>query len=190
MGLEWRDGIATILCGKHKLSGVMTTTCAMPSGPCAVTASSKASIADAVIELTPSQIPEIVMTPDSVRQYFSDSSANFNPIEGIWEYLDRDTDTALAIPGGTYRLAIVAADNVNFDIIYLDGAKTNRQEWIPGMKKGSVSDLGFNGHYSLHWTDAMFGSLGNECYLSQLSDNVISVNFPEFSASMRFRRVN
>lgn len=76
---------------------------------------------------------------------------------GVWEYLDRDTDSRRALAGGRYRLGIIpAADGAagDYDIVYLGGAEVNSQRWKPGMIKGRLKAMPFAAHWDLLWYDS------------------------------------
>ena len=82
---------------------------------------------------------------------------------GVWEYLDRDTDSRRAMIGGRYRLGIVEASDGRkgeYDIVYLGGAEVNPSKWRQGMLKG------------------------------RLKNAILSLNFPLMKSTIRFYRAD
>lgn len=113
-------------------------------------------------------------------------------LEGIWHYFDRVNNPELARPGGEYRLATLKNSSGGYDIIYLNGARTNLSEWEPGMLKGSLSPTIFPGHYDLIWYDAVFEQISTEASANfNPTDGVpslLELNFPLFETVIRFSR--
>lgn len=117
--------------------------------------------------------------------------------EGIWHFLDRDTDNRSIRLGGEYTIAIVADEEstpgnnapTSYTIIYFDGAKVENGSWKPGMKKGRLTATSFQNHYNLSWITADMQYLDTEC-TARLSDDksIISFNFPIYGSTVRFSR--
>lgn len=187
--LEWRGGVASIFAGKNRLHGITSMAMPCPRGNCLVSATSRASLVDAAVEMISAPKLDSGLTADSIYAYFSAAGATRHPLEGIWEYLDRDTDPALAVEGGRYRIAIMPYATDSLQIIYLGGSVTNAKAWHPGMIKGTITDLGFTDHFWLDWLDAMQKPMERESYVTLLSDAVISFTFPLHSATLRFQRI-
>lgn len=112
--------------------------------------------------------------------------------EGIWVFLDRETDPKWARLGGQYKLGILADPLTgNYDIIYLEGAVSNSGKWKTGMKKGSLTSTPFIQHYDLEWHDAMHEKIGKdeECWASLNDDgSILTLNFPLDHSVLRFYR--
>ena len=126
---------------------------------------------------------------------------------GVWEFLDRDTESEMAEPGGRYRLAVMphrkefvselpaAAGSLqgvepDYDIVYLSGALSNGNRWEPGMLKGHLYSTSFTDHYRMVWYDAYFESMGEEVTADITPDGaILSANFPLYRSGMRFARV-
>lgn len=124
-------------------------------------------------------------TRQSLEKYFA--AENHTLPEGIWKYLDRDTDPQYARPGGFYELAIVKSeDGSGFDIIYLEGSQTMSSAWKPGMKKGHLTPTAFSDHYDLQWIDSTMHILDTECSASIESGSILRLDFPLLKSSMRF----
>lgn len=117
--------------------------------------------------------------------------------EGIWHFLDRDTDNRSIRLGGEYTIAIVADEESSpgnnapkgYTIIYFDGARVENGSWKPGMKKGRLTATSFQNHYNLSWITADMQYLDTECN-ARLSDDksIISFNFPIYGSTVRFSR--
>ncbi len=117
--------------------------------------------------------------------------------EGIWHFLDRDTDNRSIRLGGEYTIAIVADEEpapgnnapTSYAIIYFDGARVENGSWKPGMKKGRLTATSFQNHYNLSWITADMQYLDTECN-AHLSDDksIISFNFPIYGSTVRFSR--
>lgn len=127
-------------------------------------------------------------TLDSLKAHIARSD---DPMEAFWTYLDRENDSEKAAIGGRYVLASVKSDN-GYDLIYISGAKTNRQNWICGMKKGHISPTVFVNSYDLIWYDAMIEPLdGEDEANAAVTDQgmIMTLNFPLLPARMRFAKV-
>ncbi len=113
------------------------------------------------------------------------SSSDFR--EGIYEYLDSDIDTARSRLGGHYSLAVISDGKGGYDIIYLDGAKENSQEWRAGMRKGRLSPTIFQNHYDLFWLDSnRYDDM--EELSCELDGTLMVLHFPHERAVVRFSR--
>lgn len=103
---------------------------------------------------------------------------------GIWKYLDRETDSDYSIPGGYYTLALINNDN-GYDIIYVDGAKTNKTRWTTGIIKGSLTRTRFADNFDLKWIDATGEIVSEECYAT-FDGDIMTLVFPLDKARLRF----
>lgn len=134
------------------------------------------------------------MTPwtlEEIDSYLSSSSTD--PVEGYWEYLDRENDPDYAIPGGRYTLAIVASGDIPgaYDILYVSGAQKMAGLWSPGMLKGRLLPTRFIDHYDLRWTDASFTPITRDSHASITQKAILTLNFPLYKTVLRFsRKVN
>ena len=105
-----------------------------------------------------------------------------DPAEGIWVYLDRDTDPAKANPARVYILATVAGANGAYTIVDIS-------ERAAPVVKGSMAPLPFDGHYTLIWhaADGRRLDTDNGAVISH-AGSVLSLSFPMHSATIRFYR--
>jgi len=128
------------------------------------------------------------LPPDSLSILLKRVAGSANPVEGVWDFLDRDTDNSMARQGGRYSLLSVAGEDGNIDILYLGGAVVNAQSWRPGMKKGRLRPTIFNQSYELDWTDATGESMGPDCHATIEQGAILTLNFPLYKSSLRFSR--
>lgn len=184
--VEWRGGVAEVFAGSRRAGHVASVELPMPAEGFCVGSNTAATVESAAMEIDGRQIPYSTVDPEEAVG----ASRQLRPVEGLWKYLDRETDPGLAVNGGNYRLAIAANSDGGFDIIYMEGASTNAAEWKRGMLKGRLTDLGFDDHYRLEWFDAMHRTMGGECYARMESADVITFNFPLYGASLRFQRLH
>lgn len=125
-------------------------------------------------------------TVDSLATYLA---ASADPLEGRWEYLDRDTDPAKVSAGGRYVVATVADGNGGYDIVYLGGAETFGDDWAPLDVKGRLVPTPFIDHFDLEWIAADSRTLRSETSADFMSGRaVLRLNFPLLNSSIRFRR--
>ena len=122
---------------------------------------------------------------ETLTARFRDSS---DPLEGFWEYLDRDVDDCLARAGGRYLLALVSDNAGGYDIIYVGGADTNSSEWHPGFRRGHLSPTIFTDNYTLEWTDAMFRTISQDAYATIDQSAILTLRFPTYKSQLRFSR--
>lgn len=118
-----------------------------------------------------------------------DELVNATPPQGIYTYLDRDTDSRRALAGGRYTLAVIKNDNNTFDIVYIDGAQINSPAWHKGMRKGILKPTIFADHYDLVWYDSMFNPITLDCNASIEQNAILTLNFPLLKSSIRFSKV-
>lgn len=105
-------------------------------------------------------------------------AASHDPYEGIWTFMDRETDPSRAVPGAPYELA-VAADSTGYVIVNLADMTV----------KGRMRPTRFAGNFDLEWYDASGRSTGPECYAAyELQNLAVRFHFPLLGATLRFRR--
>lgn len=125
-------------------------------------------------------------TQESLTARFRESK---DPIEGYWQYLDRDNDPAYARPGGRYLLAVVRIESGGYDILYVDGAEKMRDEWKPMMLKGRLKPTIFVDHFDLEWIDSTFESIERDVHATVTDKAILTLSFPLLKTVMRFSRV-
>lgn len=124
-------------------------------------------------------------TADALADYLSRS---VDEVEGYWQYLDRENDPVYARPGGRYLLALVG-NGEGYDIIYVDGAETRRDQWMPMMLKGRLKPTVFIDHYDLEWTDATFETIDRDIHASVTDKAILTLSFPLLKTTLRFSKM-
>ncbi len=191
-----QNGETKIYCGDKYLKLVASLQTENPSpGTWGLQAKSNTTIEidDIVIEYTPSPLQKTSTswTPELINQYLANAD-RLDSIEGIWKYLDRDTDDRHAILGGRYEVAILKnAPTDSYDIIYLSGAEVNASKWQPGMLKGRLIPTQFDEHYDLVWLDSKFEEHTTDMHASMSQEAILEVNFPTLKSTLRLaKRLN
>lgn len=186
-------GLVTILAGNAAITPQATITIPTPraQGAIGVTTSGNARIDLAVGEYLPDYDTLLSAAytsaqTDSLLAAYSTKRTPSAP-EGLWQYLDRNTDPAYMRPGGTYTLAIIPS-GPNFNIIYIDGAEINASRWHKGMLKGTLRPTPFQGHYNLTWYDAELHPHTAECSATLESPLLLRLDFPLLKSSLRLTR--
>ena len=129
---------------------------------------------------------ETNLTIEDIRRvvrYSNDS------IVGIYRYLDRENNPKLAVPGGKYTLAILPARDGNYDIIYIEGAKTYKKCWHTGMLKGTLIPTIFTGNYTGTWVDATLKPITDDVYVTLENSAILCFKFPVYKSQLRFSKV-
>jgi hypothetical protein len=197
VAIEWndRDGdVATISVGNKILQEIAEVQLSRPVGEERIRIlgnpqSTKVDVCELILETT--VVPEQKLATDwdenSLMEHFaSDYCA---PIEGVWDYMDRENEPRIAQPGGRYRVGIVANGSGGYDIIYMDGAKVNSDKWHCGMLKGRLQPTIFTGQYRLEWYDATFEPISTDTYAELSQSALLTLQFPTLSASIRLSKV-
>lgn len=125
---------------------------------------------------------------DHLKTVLADSH---NSAEGLWRYLDRDTDLRKLNLGANYMLATVTAPDGSIEILYLGhsgDASTNLKRWQPLMIKGRLTPTIFIGHYDLVWYDAFGSKIIYETSADIIDGAILKVNFPTQGGSVRFQK--
>ncbi|MCM1310974.1 MAG: hypothetical protein NC301_08125 [Bacteroides sp.] len=176
---EWHpDGHAAILAGQRKLTEYLRLdSLPHPIGAICISGiGGSAVVQDFIVETNPNAFNRLLTsyTPDQLSE------------APRWEYLDRTNDPKTAIIGGEYLLA-----QINNDLIYLAGAKTNPEAWQPGMLKATLTPTGFDGYYKLQWFDATGRKMPGENF-AELDNSlgVLKLTFPELGATIRLQLAN
>jgi len=124
-------------------------------------------------------------TREALDEYFAQSA---DPVEGYWQYLDRDMDDEWLRLGGRYTLATVQSD-YGYDIIYIDGAQVKKSLWRPGMLKGRITKTIFTGNYNLYWIDATMEPIDDEAYATVENGVILTLNFPTYKSQVRLSKI-
>lgn len=123
-------------------------------------------------------------TEETLRAHIK---ASQNPVEGIYEYLDRSNDPHYARLGGRYLIAVVSDGNSGYDIIYIDGAKTNGVSWSSGMLKGHLEPVKMLvDQFYLVWYDALGEKMTDDIDASLEQNAILTIRFPLYKTMIRF----
>lgn len=177
--------------GKNELQPVLEANANRPVGPVQVGylvgPGASVSIERAVltIENEKQVIQSTSWTRDALDEYFSQS---VDPIEGYWQYLDRDMQDEWLRLGGRYTLAVVGTDD-GYDLIYIDGAQVKKSMWQTGMKKGHMKKTIFTGNYDLNWIDATMEPIDQDANASVENGVILTLYFPTYKSQVRFAKV-
>ncbi|MCM1164098.1 MAG: hypothetical protein NC339_07615 [Muribaculaceae bacterium] len=189
LGARLRDGRLTVYGGSRSTSELFEMQ--LPSGfvsnsvSLRVHGSTTVSIFVAETELDPAEMLSTDWAKSLLDGRFACTS---NPVEGYWEYLDRQNDPTLARPGGRYTLALVANDDGGYDILYVSGAEILASRWEPFMLKGRLKPTNFQNHYSLEWIDAEFEEINTDVHADIADGAILSLSFPLLKTVLRFSK--
>lgn len=187
--VEPMSGVTTVYVGNHRLYQVAAETLAYPGGVgrWGIIARGPVEITTAVDEMGHLRTDRLLSewTAETLDGRFATSS---DPVEGYWDYLDRENDEQLSRMGGRYRLALVSDGADGYDIIYVGGATINRDLWKTGMKRGHLAKTDFAGHYDLRWFDSSFEEIVHEAFANIEQGSILSLNFPLYGAKVRFSK--
>lgn len=111
-----------------------------------------------------------------------------DPLEGYWMVFDRSLEESKLRMGGEYTVAIVRGDS-GYQLIYLRGAKTNGPSWKPGMVKAELTEGPFKGVFDVVWIDAEGKPLRNSAKAQLEDDDILTLQFPYHSSSLRLRKI-
>lgn len=139
-------------------------------------------------EKSPEQLYATRWSQDELTEHFR---ASEDGVEGYWRYLDRENDPQYARPGGRYLLAVVRSENADgeYDIVYVDGAETRRDQWRPMMLKGRLKPTIFVGHYDLEWIDSTFAPIDRDIHATITDGAILTLSFPLLKTTLRFSRM-
>ncbi len=185
--LEWGGGMLKVFAGSRELKPVLESVCDIPvEEEAALVASCSIDISSLVVEWVPDMTLRLDCgyTEASVAAALADSS---DSVEGVWRYLDRETDDNRARVGGLYELVIVR-NGGGYDILYGSGARVNGENWRPLMKKGRLDDTPFERHYDLTWYDSMMEVMDEENHASVSDEGILTLEFPLYRSRLRFYR--
>lgn len=120
----------------------------------------------------------------SLTQHFANSN---NAYEGFWTFFDKDLDENKLRLGGRYTIALVKSGD-GYDIIYVDGAQVNNDQWTCGMLKGHIGTTQFIDNYTLTWYDSTMRAFSNDVYATIENYTLLSLYFPEHKSYIRFAK--
>lgn len=181
----------TISIGKNELQQVLEADITRPTGAVSVgyLAGPGARVAIERAVLTIENEKQVgtsttLWTREGLDAYLEQSA---DPVEGYWQYLDRDMQDEWLRLGGRYTLAIVRADD-GYDLIYIDGAQVKKSQWQWGMLKGHMTKTAFSGNYDLRWVDATMEPIERDAYATIENGIILTLHFPIFKSQVRFAK--
>lgn len=112
-----------------------------------------------------------------------------DPREGLYTFLDRETDARYALLGGRYTLRVESdPQSGGYDLVYEGGAELNSDKWHTGMLKGKLIPTEFRDHFVLTWYDADAESMGREAWGDFSPEGILTLSLPLWKATLRFAR--
>ena len=186
--LEWGNGVMRVFAGSKELHKVMELGVSLPeSRECRIVSSSAVDIASVVLECGEDKVKNLT-TDYEMEVVMKRLELSVDPMEGIWCYLDRETDDSRARLGGQYKVIILGNGN-GYDILYYGGARVNESEWKPLMLKGALSPTPFQRNYNLVWHDSMMERMDEELHATLSEEGILSFEFPIYRSRLRFFRM-
>ncbi len=187
--MEWADGNTRIFAGNRGMQLIFDLQSArQPHGSCGIASTDDIDVQDLILECLPLK-SHALQTGMTVEQIKAVATEQPGKPTGMWEFMDRENDPALARPGGRYILAITDSGTPGtYLIIYMDGAQINAGNWKPGMLKGKLEETPFEQHYKLTWYDAMMEPMEHDIHADMPNRVLLSLEFPLMRTLMRFSR--
>lgn len=193
LAMEWNSGEGgrlDIFVGSDEARLAMSLAAPMPVGPLRVVGHGRRTVETLVTEWS-IDAREALMSGWTAETLAAHLSATTDPVEGYWSYLDRRTDDDRARLGGKYRLAIVRSDASGcYDLLYMGGAVTGADRWLPLMVKGRLVPSRFELMWQLTWYDAVAVALDDDEAYATLStaEGVLTLEFPIYRSRLRFAK--
>ncbi|MDE7412777.1 MAG: LysE family translocator [Muribaculaceae bacterium] len=123
--------------------------------------------------------------PDVLSSYLNRSR---NKMEGIWKIWDRSLEEDYLRMGGDYECALIENED-GYDLIYLDGARTEARSWRSGMIKARLKKTSFKDIFDVEWIDSSRKKLPDEIKAS-LDGGILTITFPYQSSVLRLRKIH
>lgn len=186
--LEWGVSGLRVFVGSKELHKTLEVSARMPvSDGCKLISSVAIDINSLVVECIADKAKALT-TSYAVEEVKSRIASSVDPVEGVWHYLDRETDDSRARLGGNYTLIIIGNGD-GYDILYNDGARVNGAQWKPFMLKGRLTPTPFERHYNLVWHDSMMERMDEETHATFSDEGILSLEFPLYRSRLRFYKV-
>lgn len=113
-----------------------------------------------------------------------------DPNEGLWQFIDESIDLEYSRRGGNYRLACLFDEfSGGYHLWYVNGAKINADNWIPGLMKASLSPSPLQGNFDVEWFDAFMKPV-NESVNAYFDEGILTITFPYEKATLRFAKID
>ncbi len=187
LAVEWSGGRMKVFVGSKRLEKVLDIMVALPVLPqCRIISAGELNVQSLVVEC-PENSMAMLTCPLTETEVLSMLENSVDPTEGLWMYLDRDTDDNRARLGGRYTFYIIRY-NDSYLLLYKSGAEVNASQWSPLMIKGRMKPTRFVGHYDLVWYDSLLEPMDDDTYASIDGAGILTVEFPVYRSRMRFYR--
>ena len=189
-----RDGILTLLCGNRSYEAVASAPADFKATAVGigVTPGGKVLVDHITLDTTERPQGQPAALRSDIALLEQKIARSSDRMEGVWEIFDRSLDEDYLRLGGSYRLAIVRNDSPvkGYDLVYLAGARKNKDAWHAGRLKGRLNETSFSGVYDLVWIDPAGNQLPGEVKAQYEQGGLITVQFPAHSIStLRLKRV-
>ncbi len=115
-------------------------------------------------------------------------ASSADPMEGYWQYLDREMEEKKAKLGGRYEIAVVKNTSGGYDIIYVSGAVVNSRNWNIGMLKGRLTKTAFIDEYDMVWYDSDMRYMPHDLSAALENGSILTLRFPTLNTQIRFSR--
>ena len=136
-------------------------------------------------EVNPATALVTEWTTELLDEQFASSP---DPMEGYWQYLDREMEEKKAKLGGRYEIAVVKNTSGGYDIIYVSGAVVNSRNWHEGMLKGRLTKTGFIDEYDMVWYDSDMRYMPHDLSATLENGSILTLRFPTLNTQIRFSR--
>lgn len=181
-----QDSVIAVAGGHRYMRRVLTIpSCGLTPTAAELEVRGTGDVADFITE-TDVRLEKTLMTAYSAEALRERFDATDDPVEGFWDYLDRENNPRYARPGGRYRIALVNDGGGNYDIIYVAGAEVESSRWHPGMRKGLLTATPFVGHYDMQWIDSTFHKRLTDMHADIDAEGILTLSFPLLETKLRF----
>lgn len=139
---------------------------------------------------THAPLPEIELLKETIKE----SKESKDEKEGIWGVLDYNIDDSYLKLGGEYVVAIIkegdgeSRENEVYNIHYISGATKYPDLWKYGEIKGKLHSTPFPNIFNMEWLSAKGEKLQKNIKV-EFDNRDMLVNIPEYSSSIRFRKI-
>ncbi|MCH5241280.1 MAG: hypothetical protein J1F67_02490 [Muribaculaceae bacterium] len=145
----------------------------------------KLLISDIKVEFTETKSDSYFNFQEMNADYFSQ---NDDPMEGYWSLFDRELEESLLKLGGRYTL-LCKKEGDKYNMIYVDGANVNNQNWHPGDLKAILSPTPFSDIFEVEWLDSMKESMKRDIKAQKGDGETLLIQFPYQSSKIRLRKI-
>ncbi|MDE7495503.1 MAG: hypothetical protein K2M67_01505 [Muribaculaceae bacterium] len=125
------------------------------------------------------------MSATELADAIKKASRSEDVMEGEWVVYDRSLEEDRLRMGGDYRLLMLASEG-GYDLIYLEGARTNTTHWSQGMLKARMMPTRIPGVWNVIWYDASGEALSRDVRAQyDAATSLLTINFPYSTSVVR-----